>query len=518
MAIQGSDPVALSAYLNKREGRPAEIRETHISWVFLTASRAYKLKKPLLLPFLDYSSPEQRKQMCSEELRLNRRLAPDVYLAVQSVIPQPDGVALSHLHDPNAIDYVVEMRRYREADTLAALLRGDEATADDLRRVGRCLAEFHAECPQRVRRSSAARATEREVDRNVVELLDLVEDTQARTQIRGVWRSLTSGIGSRATELNERAGRGLVREVHGDVRAEHVLLSDSVEIVDCLEFDPELRTLDVADEIGFLVMELIEASAQNLVAPLLEGYRQAGGDCGEDSLVALFAVHRALVRAKVGCVAAGEEAAKPRPELPHRTQRLLRMAERMSWMARLPAILVMCGLPASGKSHLAEHLRKLSGLPVIGSDLTRKELVGVASTERAAPAHYTPGYNRQTYAELGRQASLATAQAGSVLVDATFRHKEDRRAFMAEIGDHSCVLVECVAPAEVLRHRSLSREQDPARVSDADAHVVERLLEDWAPLDEIAPENHLMLRSDRPVDRVIADLAALLDDRLLDCA
>ena len=511
------DPEELRAALARLTSEPVEVRETHISWVFLAGERAYKCKKPLVLPFLDYGSAESRLQMCIEEVRLNRRLAPDIYLGVRAIVGTDDGLDLGDADDPDAIDYVVEMRRYDEQRTLAAALDRGELRRDDVLQVARTLAEFHARSEPVRGRERGARGIERQVDRNIEELLGVAALRGERAQIRTLARFMTAFLAARRRLLDARAARGRTRECHGDLRAEHVVLGPPVRVVDCVEFDPELRTLDVADDLAFLIMDLTVLGGERFAAQLLEGYRAAGGDPGDDPLVAFFAVHRALVRAKVLLVRADQH---PAGSAAHgyasaRARELLAVADRFAWRARLPLVLVLCGVPASGKSHLAAALAARSGLPRLSSDLVRKRLAGIRPTETASHEHYSAEFSRATYAELGRLAAGEVAQVGGALVDATFRHRADRDAFAEAFGGAAPLqYARCTAPAPVLAKRAVGRERDPARVSDASVDVVLRERWTWEPLDEVAPERDLALRTDRHTTRILADLLALLDERL----
>jgi uncharacterized protein len=498
-------------------GGVAEIRETHISWVFLVGRRAYKLKKALVLPFLDYGTAARRRQMCREEVRLNRVLAPSIYLGVRAVVRTASGDELSDEDDPRAIDYVVEMRRYDEERTLAATLRRGEATHADIVTVGRRVAAFHADCERVSGPQYGAHRVEWEVVRSVMELLAVTERRSGRARIRAVARFMSAFVGSREHELDQRARRGCVRECHGDLRAEHVVLETPLEIVDCVEFDPSLRTLDVADDLAFMVMDLARLGGEELTGPLVEAYRAAGGSPGDDSLIAFFGVHRALVRAKVLLVRAAQRppGSMDRERLATRARELLDLAERLSWRARLPLVIVFCGVPASGKSHLASEIAKRSGLRRLSSDVTRKRLAGLRHTEPADPEHYADEFTQATYAELGYRAASEAGTSGGVLVDATFRRRRDRDAFARAFEATAPLLfVECRAPAEVLLERARAREEDPDRVSDASVEIVARERDSWEPLDELASSQHLTLRTDRPVEAIAGDLAALLDQRL----
>ena len=275
--------------------------------------------------------------------------------------------------------------------------------------------------------------------------------------------------------------------------------SVEVSIVDCVEFDPELRTLDVADDLAFLVMDLAALGGDRYIGALVTAYREAGGDCGDDRLLAFFAVHRALVRAKVLLVRAAQH---PPRSAAHghasaQARDLLGLAKRFAWRARLPLVIVVCGVPGSGKSHLAAALAGESGLRRLSSDVIRKRLAGLPPTSRAPAANYTTAASRATYAELGRQAAAEVACSGGALVDATFRHREDRAAFAAAFDAAAPLLfAECTAPPDVLTARAIERERDPLRVSDATLAVVLREQHAWAPLDDVAPTG-----PDHPGDR-----------------
>src|ERR1035437_8451351 len=342
--ISAADPDQVRAAVARisadAAGEPGvDVLETHISYVFLTPSRAYKLKKPLILPFLDYGTPQRRRALCSEEIRLNQRLAGDLYIGVLALIQRPDGLELADEDQPDAIDYVVEMRRYDERQTLAATLERGELTDGEIRELARELAGFHARCPpgdDSLRHD--AQAVGRAGRRNVDELLGMAGSRAQRQRIRALDRTMSALVGAREAMFDARCADGRTRECHGDLRAEHVVLGSPVRVVDCVEFDLGLRTLDVADDLAFLVMDLTRLGGERYARELITAYRQAGGDCGDDKLLAFFAVHRALVRAKVMLVRAGQQP----PESPAReqarteAQNLLALGERLAWRTRLP--------------------------------------------------------------------------------------------------------------------------------------------------------------------------------------
>jgi aminoglycoside phosphotransferase family enzyme/predicted kinase len=500
-----------------RRGRPGrvEVRETHISWVFLTRDSAYKLKKPLVLPFLDYGTPEQRHRMCAEEVRLNRRLAPDLYRGVVSLVPGNDRLMLAAEDDPGAVDYMVEMERYDEHGTLATMLERGELTPARVTALADVLARFHAQA-ERIRPTGLPiLAAERRQAENFHELLSVAEQRAEIDRTLSLERFMHAFLVAHGGTLDRRARTGMVRDVHGDLRAEHVLMGPPVAILDCIEFDPALRQIDVADDLAFLVMDMTSLGASRHAWGLVEAYRKAGGDPGSDSLIAFHAAYRAQVRAKVALLRAAQHSPESGAHGAEsaRARDLLGLAETFAWRARRPLVLVVCGLPAAGKSHLATALARASGLPHLSSDVTRKRLAGVRSHEAAPDLAYQEQFNRLTYAELGRRAAAEVTAVGGAVLDATFRRREDRHVFAAAFAHATPVLfVECVAPAQVRLQRAAERERRPG-VSDASAAVVRRE-SDWDGLDEAPAAAHLVLRTDRPVGDQLADLLAWLDRRV----
>jgi aminoglycoside phosphotransferase family enzyme/predicted kinase len=424
--------------------------------------------------------------------------------------------------DRRAVDYVVEMVRYAERDTLAARLSRGELERRQVVAVGRRLAAFHAEARVVAAPAGPARAVERVFARNLHELSECVQQSGELARLQSLGRFAHAFVTGHGRTLAARAAAGRCREGHGDLRAEHVLLDgQEVSVVDCVEFDPGLRELDVADDLAFLVCDLAAQGGERFDEVLVRAYREAGGDPGPDALLAFYCVYRALVRAKVSLLRAAQEPAQSsaRAGDSAHARDLITLAERFAWRARLPLAIVVCGLPASGKSTLARGLSELAGLPHVSSDRTRKALAGLRATRRAPPELYNRDWNARTYSELGRRAARELARRGGVIVDGTFRHAVDRQAFAAGFQEAAPMLfVECRAPRALLLQRAGRRERRGASVSDADARVVLAELERWEPLDEVEPDAHLTLRTDRRLEQITADVLALLDQRMLELA
>jgi len=491
----------------------SELVETHISWVFLTADRALKVKKPVAFPFLDYRDPTRRRELCEQEVRLNRRLAPDLYLGVRGLVPDEGGCALTDPGDSEAVDWAVEMRRFDERDTLAARVAAGTARPELVAEVGRLLADFHRTA-QRVPAGQGA-SLAASIDENFDTLAEA--GAIAPSELTAARRFATAFLAAAGESLQSRAEAGLVRDGHGDLRAEHVVLGERIEVFDCVEFDRRLREIDVGVDLAFLVMDLIHTGRDDLAAVLVGAYRAAGGDPGDDALVSFFACYRAWVRAKVAALRAGELApGAARTETLDRARAFAATARRLAWSARGPRVLVICGGAATGKTHLARRLAAISGRRHLSSDVVRKRALGLESERRAPARAYTAEMSRRTYGQLGRLAAAELADGRGAIVDATFRFRRDRDAFARGLG--ACapgpLFLECRAPAAELSRRAAAREHGQGSVSDAGSEQVERQLREFEALDEVPPDDHELLWTDRPVELVVDDVERALDSRL----
>lgn len=489
-----------------------EVVETHISWVFLAGERAYKLRKPVLFPFLDYTTAERRRAFCEEEIRLGRRFAPSIYLGVRSVVERGGELSLGDPDAEGAIAHVSEMQRFDRDSTLDALLERGEVEAADVTRIGRRIAELHSAGEVAALGTFDARGVAATVGENFVTLLPHAETLGALGLAAG-HRFASAFLHARRSLIEERAASGHVREGHGDLRAAHVIVGPEIEVFDPVEFDPELRYIDVLADVAFLVMDLAGAGREDLAELLVDEYREAAGESGGSELLWFYATYRAWVRAKVACLAGDEMPPGAEREAKQEEAReLARLAGRLAWRARRPLMLVVCGGSATGKSHLSAALAERSGLPHLNSDVVRKELAGLAPHDRLPEGGYSPESNRRTYAELGDRA--AASRAGAI-VDATFRHREDRSAFLEAYGTRGPepVFVECRAPAATVADRARARESDPQRASDADPELSVHTLAEFEPLDEALPPNHIPIRTDQAPSRAIDALEAALDQR-----
>jgi uncharacterized protein len=492
---------------------PVSVHETHASWVFVAGERAYKLKKPVALGFLDYSTLALRHSACHEEVRVNQELAPGIYLGVRAIVEAdgafqilPDGTA-------GALEYCVEMCSFSEQDTFAGLIATGSLERRHVADAARLLAAFHRAAPV---------ALEWDADVTLARWRENLQELRragppARWPLDVAADFGEAFVESHRSELRRRARLGLARDGHGDLRCEHVLAKPTVRVVDRIEFDASLRRNDVACDLAFLAMDL-EASGQAWAArALIDAYREAGMDPGSESLRAFYAAHWALVRAKVALIAAAEHDGGVRDAQSRDAQRLWSLAERLCWRARAPLAVLICGPSASGKSMLARELSRIAQMPVVSSDEVRKRLAHLAPSQPARPEHYSPRFTRATYAQLTHEALLAWRRGNGVIVDATCHARAERAVLLDGLRGAGipAVIVRCEVPLELLRERAAARLGDPQRVSDATPTIAEAQFHGFEEFDERSEGEVLRLDTSGEIDEQVAALARAVDGRSL---
>ena len=461
----------------------AEGLQTHISLVFLAAERVVKLKKPLKLPFLDYSTQELRRAACEAECRLNARLAPDEYLGVVTVSRDQDGrwAVLDRAPGPQE-EPAVLMRRLPEDRTMAALLANGALEPDDVRRVARRVAAFHdaADAGPDVQRAAGWDALASVVRGNLSECIPFVGRTiDAALHARLVEEAERVLLGCRDL-VESRAAAGMGRDGHGDLRLDHVYLKPDgdIVIVDCIEFRDDFRRGDPVGDVAFLVMELRHEGRPDLASILFEEWRTARQDDDAPALLPLHLGHRQAVRGKVRSIESLEA------EVPAESRRRAAARARGHFLAALgelapasrrPALVLTCGLPGSGKSTIARALARDAGFTRVASDVTRKAMApeGISSAEL-----YSAEWTERTYAALRLRVEELLAEGGRVVADASF-HESSRRAVLLDLARElhvPALVLECTVGEDEAVARLQARRGDE---SDADASVRRLMSERW---------------------------------------
>ncbi|ADC61978.1 bifunctional aminoglycoside phosphotransferase/ATP-binding protein [Allochromatium vinosum] len=504
-----------SAY--PHEADSVEHIETHISHVLLAGEYAYKFKKPLDLGFLDFSTLERRRHGCEEEVRLNRRLAPDLYLGVVTVNGSLDAPRIG---GPGPVlEYGVWMRRFPQS----ALLDRQPVTSELMTRLAEHIAEFHADIPIAGPNSgfgTPARVLEPMLE-NLTQIrvrLDSPEDL-ARLEALESWSR--NRFEALTPVIEKRRAEGFVRECHGDMHRGNIALVDGrIRIFDAIEFNPNLRWIDTASEIAFLIMDLEQEGERGAAQRFLNRYLERSGDYGALAMLDFYKVYRALVRAKVLAIRWGQddppfaEAQALRDDF----ARYLELAQSYTW-ARRRHLLIACGLPGSGKSRLSSRLREALPMIHLRSDIERKRLFGLGELARTASSIdrgiYFPRATDWTYERLHRLADGILASGYDVLVDATFIARQRRERFAALARRHRAgfAILALEAPLEVLRERVMRRLAQGADVSEADLSVLECQHASRQPLSELEHRRALVIDTsrDNAFSEILARLRTLLD-------
>ena len=456
------------------------VHQTHISVVFLAGPLAYKIKKPVDLGFANYSTLERRRHFCEEEVRLNRRLAPEVYLGVVPVTRDSDAVRIDGRGE--AIEWAVKMERLPDSATLRSCLERNDVSIEELEALACRLAQFHAAADRG--EEVAAGASYEAIARIARENLEQPAPQVGITLSRATFVKLTAGTDATLAVLQRifesRAARGIPRDTHGDLRLDHVYRFPERQrpfdwiVVDCIEFDERFRYADPISDIAFLAMEMTLDGRGDLAWSLSEAYIRATGDAEARAILPFYMAYRAAVRGKVEGMKLTEQ------EIPEPIRAAARSRARALWLFALtqlvdatsrPCLLLVAGLPGTGKSTLASDLEKEVGFAVIRSDLVRKELAG-RSGHRLTPAAfgadlYSPDWNDRTYTECLRRAEQLVFEGRRVLVDASFREESRRRTFLDAARGWGIVacLMHCEAAKDVVSDRLDRRRGD---ASDAD--------------------------------------------------
>ena len=495
-------PAARVARLIEELRRPAaypddvgsvEVRQTHISVVLLTGEHAYKVKKPVDLGFLDFTTLVRRLHFCREEVRLNRRLAPDVYLGVVPVVEREGSLMLEG--EGEAVDYAVKMRRLPDAATLLARLERGELSAPVFGALGRRIADFHlrADAGPEIARFGRFHVVAGNARENLEQSRSHVGSTISGEVHRRLGRRLEHHLEELRDLVESRAERGMPRDTHGDLHLDHVYLfperdppADLV-VIDCIEFNERFRFADPVADTAFLVMDLVRHGRRDLGDAFAEAYFRATDDVQGRALLPFYVAYRAAVRGKVQGMKAMEG------EVPHAEREAAVRDARAHWLLALgeleepgarPCLILVGGLPGTGKSTVAEGLARKAGFTVLSSDRVRKELAGLDPESPAAAPFaegiYTDEWNDRTYAACLERAGALVFEGERVIIDASFREASRRRRFLeaaTEWGVRGLLLL-CTAQPDRTRARLEARK---GGASDADWSIYVRAAESWEP-------------------------------------
>ncbi len=480
-----------------------QLLETHISWVILTGNFAYKIKKPIKLEFLDFSSLERRKFFCNDELRLNRRWAPELYLDVVPICGSFEKPVVGG--DGSPIEYAVKMLQFPQIAQLDAQLDAGLLTDADMNELAEMIAAQHGTAAVAEQRD--AKDAIESIRHPMLENIEHLKSHVSREQLQGLSSWTSKNLRDLQTTLIQRQKDGFIRECHGDLHLRNLVrLPSGIAAFDCVEFSAELRNVDVISDVSFLMMDLIARERRDLAYVFINRYLECTGDYAGMAVFGLYYVYHALIRAKVAAIRSVE-----RTDETDRQHDLEEVAHCCSVARRWiesgrPFLIAMHGFSGSGKTTLSQTL--ISRLPAIRvrSDIERKREYGLEETEgsgaRVGEGIYDSRARTSIYTSLAAAAEEALRLGQNVIVDASFLEHKDRQQFhaLAKRLNADFVIVDtCAAPDELLGRVRL-RQRDAGDASEADANVLRYQFENAEPLGSEELESTITVATDTGID------------------
>ncbi|MFI4889171.1 MAG: AAA family ATPase [Steroidobacterales bacterium] len=473
-----------------------QTRETALSWIVLTGPFAYKIKKSLHLDYVNTTTLASRRHLCAEELRLNRRLAPDLYVDVVAIVREAGGLRIAS--SGNAVEYAVRMRQFDPAQELACLLERHEVSPGEIAAFAEDIADFHAGAAIETN-SADYPGTERLYSAVRSNLGSLLARQSGGPGPNGLGRLVDWTHDCLSTELRRIRAReylGFIRECHGDLHAHNVVRwKGRLTAFDCIEFAPGLRWIDTMNDVAFMVMDLAGHDRWDLAMCFLNRYLERSGDYAGVRLLAFYAAYRALVRAMVDSIFA-QQHPEQIGEYLQRAQR--RIATAAGFMDRpRPALILMHGPSGSGKSWVSERLCGPLHAVRVRSDVERKRFAadagagnGDGGVDRGL---YAPQVSEHTYARLADCAEDCLGGGFNTIIDAAFLRHEDRQRFtdLAARREIPCLILSCAADRSVLAERIEARRRAASDPSDANLAVLQKQLRSAEALDALELENSI---------------------------
>ncbi|HQL89883.1 MAG TPA: AAA family ATPase [Syntrophales bacterium] len=483
--------------------RPPSVQlvQTHISFVFIAGDRVYKVKKAVDFGFLDFTTLDKRKHFCEEELRLNRRLAPDAYLEVAAIGEGAGGTPV--LGGGRPVEYAVVMRKLPPERMLKRLLAEGKAGTETMDAIAAKVADFHrrAETGGRIDATGGIGTIRRNHDENFEQTARYIGLTIPRERYDFLRGWVNRFLERERPLFEKRVADHRIRDCHGDLHAEHICLADGIVIFDCIEFNERFRFGDVAAEAAFLAMDLDYNGYPDHARAFVEAYVRHSGDEEVRRLLDFYRCYYAYVRGKVTSFRLDDAhiGSADREAAARTASRYFDLAFAYAARPAGKTLILVAGLMGTGKSVFARALAPLIGAPVVQTDAVRKEMLRIPTSEHRYEAFgegiYSADISRRTYARALEIALEKLRTADAVILDGSYKSREERsRAFeAARRAGAAAILVECTCPEAVVEARLRARESAGGDVSDGRWEIFQAQKGDFERIDEIPGESHLVV-------------------------
>ncbi len=479
-----------------------ELVQTHISYVFIAGDIVYKIKKHVNFGFLDFTSLEKRKFFCDEELRLNKRLAPSIYLDVVPISQDSLGNILLGSGEI-VIDYAVRMKKLPLAKMLKTLLANSEADEKVMDAVANKIAAFHtvAETGGRIDEMGSIATIRHNHEENFAQTLNYINVTIPEYQYNFIKDYVDNFLAEKKSLLEKRVINHKIRDCHGDLHLEHICIADEIIVFDCIEFNERFRFADVAAEVAFLTMDLDFNGYPQQAESFVKSYLEHSQDTDMLILLNFYRCYYAYVRGKVISFRLDQKdiPAEERAQITKTAQRYFDLAFTYAAHLEKPALILTAGLMGCGKSYQARHLAARFGGLTIRTDVLRKELLNINPADRHhvefGQGIYSADVSRLTYDKAYKLAEAAIKSGQTAIIDASFkRHSERQKALqLAEKLNIPFYIIECTCSDEIVKMRLEKRAQEKTNASDGRWEIFQAQKEDFDEINEIPAANYFKI-------------------------